>query len=138
MTALPKQLMLGLAYAVQALTIVGCEENCYTGPRVDRCEGDVRVYCPGGWLRSAPFRPERDDCGKRKQRCVGLFPENYTTMCMAPLGTCKAEGFVSRCHPYSPNSATGSMTTCINGEELANGDSCELKPTLSPDGGRSQ
>ena len=103
-----------------------CKENCYTGPRIDRCEGDVHVSCPGGWLRRAPFYPDRDDCTSRKQRCVASKLNGGWVGCIAPLGSCDAKTFIPRCNPYSATDSSGTLTRCVNGEILASGDNCEV------------
>ena len=117
---------LAAASVVSTAALSGCKGNCITDSRMDFCDGDVRVYCPGGRGSFPYYRPERVDCRAAGQRCVAARGGPTYTSCWAPLGGCDAASFVPRCEPKSPTAIGGRMTACIRGEELPSGVQCEV------------
>jgi hypothetical protein len=91
---------------------------------MDYCDGDVRVYCPGGRGSLPYYRPERVDCRAEGKRCVAARSGPTYTSCWSPLGACDESTFVPRCEPKSPAAIGGRMTSCVHGEVLPSGVEC--------------
>ncbi len=92
---------------------------------MDRCEGDVRVHCPGGRGSLPYYHPRRTDCRAEAKRCVPALDGATYTSCWASLGACDVATFVPHCEPNAPTALGGRMTICVHGEELPGGISCD-------------
>lgn len=100
------------------------KDICFLRRWPSRCEGDVLVACPGGWM-TIDAKMHRTDCRATDQYCVavdmGWGREPY---CSDSKGDCDVTTFSSYCEPYGD--AYGSMTVCERGKIFATGAQCRL------------
>jgi len=108
----------------------GCDREICFG-HTARCEGDVWVHCPGGWLNGFSLTPERENCRDQGKRCTSNAPHGSWTGCLEPLGACDAATFKPYCDPGAPGSTTGVAVVCVQGEKLRIGEYCEVSTASS-------
>jgi hypothetical protein len=120
----------GSAVISIALLATGCDgEFCMSSMR-PRCEGQLLVYCPGGW-GTLDMTTERTDCSAQGEHCVNTDfygTGNREGSCMKSLGACDPQHYRRECHPGAAP-AWGSFLECIGGQLFASGPSCSTSTT---------
>ena len=114
------------AVLVLSLLTFACKEELCIGSAPPRCEGDVRVYCPGGW-GTLDITRDREDCRAAGQYC-GTYeqPDSPGASCLPSLGACTADPDPARCEPDTPGAPRGNLLRCQNGRLLAVGLRCDV------------
>jgi hypothetical protein len=108
-----------LAVFVGCLLLLACDkrERCFLGAAEPRCEGDVLLHCPGGWLGGFSLDLQQQDCPLQGQSCRSLAREGNWTGCVTVLGRCDPETFQPFCHAQGP-------VRCERGEQWVTPGEC--------------